>query len=355
MDNQANILRNGITTGTCAAAAAKAAVAVLLGGEPPETVDVSLPAGERISIPILSATVKETGAEASVVKDAGDDPDITDGVTVKAFVEWCSGGISFCAGAGVGTVTKPGLSVKQGEPAVNPVPRTMIVRSVRELTNRGVRITLSIPGGEELAERTFNPRLGIQGGLSILGTSGRVRPFSCAALRTSLRCGLDVLAATGIKFPILVPGHIGERAARRHFRVVEEQVIEVSNEWGYMLDEAAPRGFAGILVLGHPGKLAKLAAGDWDTHSSRSKSALPFVANLVAENLGRDFSEAPTVEGIFSSLPEIQKKKLGNLIAGRIRKSVVDRLGKATMVAVVLVDMKGNILGMAGDISPWQL
>lgn len=354
MDNEAGPLRNGMTTGTCAAAAAKAAVAVLLGGAPPGIVDVRLPAGDCIRIAILSATIKEGGAEATVVKDAGDDPDITDGVTVKAFVEWCAGGISFCAGAGVGTVTKPGLSVKPGEPAVNPVPRMMIARSVRELTNRGVRITLSIPGGEELAERTFNPRLGIQGGLSILGTSGRVRPFSCAALRTSLRCGLDVLAATGIRFPVFVPGHIGKRAAQKHFKVDEDQIMEVSNEWGYLLDEVALAGFSGILILGHPGKLAKLAAGDWDTHSSRSKSALPFVARLVEENPGGDFSEVPTVEGIFASLPEIQKKKLGNLIAGLIRKAIADRLGKAMMTAVVLVDMKGNILGVEGDIVPWR-
>jgi cobalt-precorrin-5B (C1)-methyltransferase len=348
-----NALRSGMTTGTCAAAAAKAAVAVLLGGNAPAAVEIRLPAGERISVPVLSAAKKGGGAEAAVVKDAGDDPDITNGVTVTAFVEWSAGDITFCAGDGVGTVTKPGLSVQPGEPAVNPVPRMMIARSVRELTTRGVRITISIPGGRELAGRTFNPRLGIRGGLSILGTSGRVRPFSCPALRASLRCSLDVLAAAAVKFPVLVPGHIGKRAARRHFRVTEDQLMEVSNEWGYVLDEAAPLGFPGVMVLGHPGKLAKLAAGDWDTHSSRSQSALPFVARLAAEDLGRDFSAVPTVEGVFASLPEIQRTNLGNLVAGRIRKAVADRSGGAA-AAVVLVDMRGDILGVAGDISPWR-
>ncbi|OPY86906.1 MAG: cobalt-precorrin-6A synthase [Syntrophaceae bacterium PtaU1.Bin231] len=346
--------RSGLTTGTCAAAAAKAAVAVLLGGNAPAAVEIRLPAGERISVPVLSTVKKGGGVEAAVVKDAGDDPDITSGVTVKAFVEWCADDISFCAGNGVGTVTKPGLSVEPGEPAINPVPRRMIARSVRELTDRGVRVTLSIPGGRELGERTFNPRLGIRDGLSILGTSGRVRPFSCPALRASLWCCLEVLAAASVKFPVLVPGHIGERAAKRHFSVAEDQLLEVSNEWGYVLDQAAPLGFSGILILGHPGKLAKLAAGDWDTHSSRSKSALPFVARLAAEDLGRDFSDVPTVEGIFTSLPAIQKEKLGNLIAGRIRKAVADRLGGEATATVVLVDMKGDILGVAGDISPWR-
>lgn len=347
-------LRSGITTGTCAAAAAKAAVAVLLGGNSPSAVEISLPAGERIIVPVLRAAKKTGGAEAAVVKDAGDDPDITDGVTVTAWVEWSAGDISFYAGDGVGTVTKPGLSVDPGEPAINPIPRMMIAQSVREITKRGVRVTISIPGGRELGERTFNPRLGIKGGLSILGTSGRVRPFSCPALRASFQCHLKILAAVGIQFPVFVPGHIGERAARRHFRVVEDQIIEVSNEWGYMLDEAAPLGFAGILTLGHPGKLAKLAEGNWDTHSSRSQSALPFVARLATENLGRDFSEVSTVEGIFAILTGTQKKKLGNLIAGRVLHAVRNRLGEATMAAVVLVDMKGNILGMRGDIAPWR-
>lgn len=355
MDNQASTLRTGMTTGTCAAAATKAAVAILLGGKTPAKVCIRLPAGEQMIVPILSATLKDGGAEAAVIKDAGDDPDITDGITVKAFVEWCAGAISFCAGAGVGTVTKPGLSVKPGEPAVNPIPRMMIVRSVRELTNRGVRITLSIPGGEELAERTFNPRLGIQGGLSILGTSGRVRPFSCAALRTSLRCGLDVLAATGIRFPVFVPGHIGKRAAQKHFKVEEDQIMEVSNEWGYVLDEAALIGFSGILILGHPGKLAKLAVGDWDTHSSRSQSAVHFIFGLLEEPTKHDLSDIPTVEGIFACLNEGRMKRLGNLVAGLIREAVNVRLGTATIATIVLVNMKGSILGIKGDVAPWQL
>ncbi|MEN6467143.1 MAG: cobalt-precorrin-5B (C(1))-methyltransferase CbiD [Syntrophaceae bacterium] len=349
-----NASRSGITTGTCAAAAAKAAVMVLLGKDAPEAVEITIPEGRLIRVPVRSAATKAGGAEASVVKDAGDDPDITNGVTVIAFVEWAAGEISFSAGDGVGTVTRPGLSVAPGEPAINPVPRRMITAAVREITRRGVRVTVSIPGGRELAARTFNPRLGIEGGLSILGTSGIVRPFSCPALRASLQCVLRVMAASGIRYPVFVPGHIGARAAARHFRLAEQQLLEVSNEWGYALDEAAPLGFSGILVLGHPGKLAKLAAGNWDTHSSRSKSAVPFVAGIAAEKLGTAVTDIPTVEGIFASLAEALRKELGGLVAGRVRNAVARRVGKGITVASVLVDMKGNILGSSGQLSPWR-
>ena len=186
-------------------------------------------------------------------------------------------------------MTKPGLAIPPGEPAINPVPRRMIREAVREVTPRGVRVTISIPGGGELARKTFNPRIGIVGGLSILGTTGIVRPFSCSAIRETLRCTLNVAAAAGIRAPVFVPGHIGERAARAHFRVADEQIVEVGNEWGFVLDEALGRPFSALLILGHPGKLAKLTAGDWDTHSGRSGSALP----VVAAHACKQFSGGP--------------------------------------------------------------
>ena len=185
--------------------------------------------------------------------------------------------MNFRPGEGVGTVTKPGLAIPPGEAAINPVPRQMIRDSVREVTDRAVRVTVSIPDGEALAAKTFNPKLGVRGGLSILGTTGRVRPFSCPALQESLRCALQVALALGLKDLVFVPGHIGEKAAHRHFVLRPEQVIEVSNEWGYMLGQAAREKVPRLLVLGHPGKLVKLAEGMWDTHSSRSGSALPLV------------------------------------------------------------------------------
>ena len=144
--------------------------------------------------------------------------------------------LPFVAGEGVGTVTKPGLQVPPGEPAINPVPRQMILAAIRDVTARGVRVEISLPGGREIAAKTFNPRLGIEGGLSILGTTGIVRPYCTRALQDALKCTLDVAAACGVTAPVLVPGNIGASAARRHFSLREEQVIEAGNEWGFVLD-----------------------------------------------------------------------------------------------------------------------
>lgn len=348
-------LREGYTTGTCAAAAAKAAALLLEKRRAPKTVTVLLPGGDRATLPVLYAKKRQGAAEAAVRKDAGDDPDITHGAVVVATVSWTDRDeVLFAAGEGVGTVTKPGLSLRPGEPAINPVPRRMIREALREVTQRGVCVTISIPGGKALAEKTFNPRLGIAGGLSIIGTSGRVRPFSCPALRASLRCFLAVAASAGVTAPVFVPGRIGERAARRHFRLAEERIIEVGNEWGFMLEEIKQYSLQGLLVLGHPGKLAKLASGEGDTHSARSGSALPRVARLAASVLGRAAPETTTVEGLFSLLGREEKKRLGDSLARRIRAAVRKRTGAGPRLAVVLVDMKGEIIGTSGGLKPWE-
>jgi len=375
--------REGFTTGTCAAAAAKAAAVVLTGGAAPQAAEVSLPDGARVSLPVLYArrnrdAAAGESAEAAVRKDAGDDPDVTDGKTVVAAVSWSSGAETiFAAGEGVGIVTRPGLSVPPGEAAINPVPRQMIRQAVAEVAARAVKVTISVPGGRELAEKTFNPRLGIVGGLSILGTTGRVRPFSHPALQASLKCGVDVAVACQIAHPVLVPGHIGERAAHRHFELRQEQVIEVSNEWGFMLELVARAPFKHILALGHPGKLAKLAAGAWNTHSSRSESAVPVVARLGKTVLGRELPEMPTVEGLFKSLPEGEARQLADALAARVREQIAGLLRGAARgdrqpisqrpeigvsplwppqdAAVVLINMRGEWLGSHGDLSPWLM
>jgi cobalt-precorrin-5B (C1)-methyltransferase len=350
-----NALREGYTTGSCAAAATKAALLLLAEGLATEEVEIPFPDGQRRRLPVEHVRRTDEGAEAAVRKDAGDDPDVTDGALIKAIVVWIEGNdVEFAAGEGVGTVTKPGLAVPPGKPAINPVPQRMIREAVREVTFRGVRVTISIEGGRALAAKTFNPRLGIAGGLSILGTTGIVRPFSCSALRETLRCALNVAAAVGIRAPVFVPGHIGERAARHHFRVTPEQVVEVGNEWGFAIDEAAREPFASLLMVGHPGKLAKLTAGGWDTHSGRSGSALPIVAKMHAVLLGRPAAETPTVEGIFAALDGEEKKRLGNTLAAAIQKAVGKRTEGRLNAAVVLIDLGGRILGEAGDLIPWE-
>ncbi len=347
-------LRTGYTTGSCAAAAAKAAVRLLAGGGDAERMEIPLPGGARCELPLVYSRLTGSGADAAVRKDAGDDPDVTNGALILASVAWSGGGdVEFSAGEGVGTVTKPGLAIPPGEPAINPVPRRMIREAIREVTLRGVRVTIAIPGGREIARKTFNPRIGIVGGLSILGTTGIVRPFSCSAIRETLRCSLSVADAAGIRTPVFVPGHIGERAARAHFHVVEGQVVEVGNEWGFVLDEALRYPFSTLLIVGHPGKLAKLTAGDWDTHSGRSGSALPTVEAMHAEALGRPAATAATVEGLFAALPAVDKKTLGDALAEAIKNAVDKKTEGRFTPAVALIDLGGRTIGASGDLTSW--
>jgi cobalt-precorrin-5B (C1)-methyltransferase len=349
-------LRTGYTTGTCAAAAAKAAAVVLCGGQLDGDVTVELPDGTAAAMRILYTKLQGNNAVAAVRKDAGDDPDITDKAVIQATVRFNGQQrIVFYAGDGVGTVTKAGLQIAIGEPAINSVPREMIVKAIQAVTQKGVDVTISVPGGKELAAKTFNPKLGIVGGISIIGTSGKVRPFSVPALREALKCSLDIAQAAGITSVVYVPGHIGKRAASALFSLKEDQIVEVSNEWGYMLDCLAEYRFEKLLVLGHPGKLAKLAEGNWDTHSSNSPSAVPFINALAERTIGKQFPEAVTVEGLFESLDSDEKALLGGVLAEAIRNALARRINWAeAAVATVIVNMKGDRLGEAGDIGIWK-
>jgi cobalt-precorrin-5B (C1)-methyltransferase len=350
-------LRCGITTGTCAAAAAKAAALVLTGGSAPSEIELRLPSGPMVRVPVLGIHYEPglPAATATVRKDAGDDPDVTHGLEIRVTLTWSeAGNVTFVAGEGVGTVTKPGLQVAPGEPAINPVPRRMIAAAIREVTGRGVRVEISIPGGREIAARTFNPRLGIEGGLSILGTTGIVRPYCTRALRDALKCALDVASACGVTAPVLVPGNIGARAAARHFSLGDQQVVEVGNEWGFLLDLLAGHAFQAVLLVGHPGKLAKLAAGQWDTHSSRSDQAIQCLHRLCEQVLGRPAPDRTTTDGLFAAMPITEREVLAGELAERVRSAVADRVANRLAVAVFLVDMAGECLGRDGDFTPWQ-
>lgn len=347
-------LRGGFSTGACAAAAAKAAAQLLRGAAGVTEIEIPFPDGTRETFAVESAEMRGGGgARAAVRKFAGDDPDVTDKALVAAEVREIAGAeIAFKAGEGVGTVTKSGLSIPPGEPAINPGPRRMIEAALREVSAGGYEVTVSIPGGAELAQRTFNPRLGIIGGVSILGTTGRVVPFSCPALREALACALDIAQAAGERAPVLVPGKIGKSAAERHFALRPGQVVEVSNEWGFMLGKTVGRGFEALLLLGHPGKLAKLAMGHWDTHSRASPSASGFVRSLAIELLGAA-APSETVEGVLEALPPAARRAVADRVAAEVVRSVAGRLECGLVPAVVLVDMKGEILGTSGDLSRW--
>jgi cobalt-precorrin-5B (C1)-methyltransferase len=348
-------LRRGITTGACAAAAAKAAAAVLVGGSAPREIELRLPAGGTIRVPILYVESQQDppAATAAVRKDAGDDPDVTHGLELRVRLSW-DDRVTFVAGEGVGTVTKPGLQVPPGEPAINPVPRQMILAAIRDVTARSVRVEISVPGGREIAAKTFNPRLGIEGGLSILGTTGIVRPYCTRALRDALKCTFDVAAACRVAAPVLVPGNIGAAAARRHFSLAEEQVIEAGNEWGFVVDLVFQHAFRAVMLLGHPGKLAKLAAGHWDTHSSRSGSVAHYLSRVCPEVLGHAPPDSTTAEGVLAALLPAERTALARELAKRVRLAVAGRIAQRLPVAVFLVNMAGECLGTDGDFTPWQ-
>ncbi len=269
-------LRSGWTTGTCASAAAKAAALILATGERPAEVEVAIPNGRRVSFPVEYPLrdADEQAAVAVVVKDAGDDPDCTDGARLTATAHWAVAGqgIEIRGGSGVGVVTKPGLGLPVGGPAINPVPRRMIEQAVREVTDRPVVIEISVPSGAEMALKTTNARLGIVGGISILGTTGIVRPFSTAAYRASVVQQIDVAAALGNDLVVLATGHRTDSLAMRQLPHLDEVCfVEVGDFTGVALKRCAGRSIGRVVFVGMVGKIAKLAAGVMMTHFHRSE------------------------------------------------------------------------------------
>ncbi len=354
-------LRTGYTTGTCAAAAAKGAAFSLFLGERKDNVEINLPNGEEVVIPISQIKRSNGKAFCSVVKDAGDDPDVTDGLRICAELKMTKGrDIEILGGKGVGVVTKPGLQVKMGEPAINPVPRMMIRDAVREVIGRkGAQVTISVPGGEKIARKTFNPKLGIIGGISIIGTTGIVKPMSLESMKSSLVCGLDVAKAEGFDTVFLVPGRIGERSVLRHFRVDNDQVIQMSHFVGFMLKEAKRRKFKYIFLAGHPGKLAKLIAGDFDTHSSKSVSATNIIVDILGKigcekNLLAKCRDGNTVESQIQELAKRNKLDIFNRVAEDIERSATNFLGKGVTIGVVLFSMAGDIIGISKEVDGWR-
>src|SRR3712207_729345 len=284
-------LRTGWTTGTCAAAAAKAAAKTLLSGEVQREVDVKLPRkGEerRVKFEVERCEPGEGWAEVVIVKDAGDDPDVTHGAHLTARVSWDEEpGIELGRGEGVGRVTKPGLGLPVGGPAINEVPRRMIFYSVAEVLDpeeRGVRVVISVPGGEKMAEKTTNARLGIVGGISILGTTGIVRPFSTAAWAASVVQAVNVMGAQGHETFVLSTGGLTEKAAMRLLPDLEEVCfIEVGDFTGQAIKGAVKNGLGRGFFVGMAGKLAKLAAGVMMTHWTRSKVDNDLLAEVTTK------------------------------------------------------------------------
>ena len=349
-----NNLREGITTGTCAAAAAQASVRWQISGQCPENVRVDTPSGKTVCL----AVIQEEFPACGVIKDAGDDPDVTDGceviVRVTLFDE--KGDICFKAGEGIGKVTRPGLKVPVGEAAINPVPRQMIEKEIRYCVGDvGAEVEISIPGGERLAAKTFNPRIGIEGGLSILGTSGIVRPMSESAVVESLKTYLSVPAAAKPEYICFVLGETGERRMREWLTAQKKtlarvEFVQISNYVGLMLDEAVRLNVKKILIGGFAGKLVKLAADIMNTHShvadGRMETICTFAALAGAERaMIERLYACRTVTEAEQLLKDYGLEQIWNPISDRAAEKCRLRMGGDGDVAVVLLDESGRLLG----------
>ncbi len=352
-------LRKGWTTGACATAATRAAYTALLTGESPDPVTIALPRGARPSFPLVRAELGADCAEAAVVKDAGDDPDVTHGATVaeRVCTARAGAGVVFRAGEGVGTVTLPGLPVAVGEPAINPAPRDMMAAVIAELADThgaagDVEITVSIPGGEELAARTWNPRLGIKGGLSILGTTGIVIPYSCSSWIHSIHSGIDVARAIGLDHIAGATGSTSEAAVRELYGLSDNALIDMGDFAGGMLKYLRRRPIAWVTVAGGFGKLSKLAQGRLDLHSSRSQVDFDRLADALAElGAGSDVvanARAANTANKVLALARDARLPLADLVARRAREVALATLSGGVEVDVVVFDRTGAVVGRAG-------
>lgn len=356
---ESSALRPGWTTGACATAAARAAWTALVTGEFPDPVTVNLPQGRT---PSFALTFEEQGpgwAMAAVTKDAGDDPDVTHGAVVRATVRRGAPGtgVTFVAGPGVGTVTLPGLPLAVGEPAINPSPRAMIRENVGLVCGDepDIIVEISIDHGEELAAQTLNARVGVLGGLSVLGTTGVVVPYSCSAWIASIRRGVDVAVATGQRVLAACTGSTSERVVGELFGLPEVALLDMGDFAGAVLKQV--RKYSGqvdrLVICGGVAKLSKLADGHLDLHSARSHVDLASLAELAKsvganESLCAGIAAGKTVLGAMA-LCEAEGVPLGDAIAARAKRqaeSVLARTeGLAAQVDVVCIDRAGGVVG----------
>ncbi|MEM6619252.1 MAG: cobalt-precorrin-5B (C(1))-methyltransferase [Pseudomonadota bacterium] len=339
-------LRRGWTTGACATAAVKAGLDCLWGGGFAREVTITLPRGETPVFPLAHTDRGPGWAEVGITKDAGDDPDVTHGALIVARVVPGGQGVRFRAGDGVGRITKPGLPIPPGEPAINPVPRQMMAAQVTAAAARhgqspDVEITVSVPGGAEIARRTWNPRLGIEGGLSILGTTGVVRPFSCAAWIASIHRGIDVARAAGLPHVAGCTGATSEKVVQARFGLPDHAMLDMGDFAGGLLKYLRTHPVARITIGGGIGKMTKLAQGAGDLHSSRTQVDFEALAKLT----GRE-----AVAGANTALEayQIAGPPMARAVADRARGAAQAMLGSAPVaVDTVVIDRAGTVLAAA--------
>ncbi len=351
-------LRSGLTTGSCATATSLAAARLLLGGESSDAVSITLPKGKVVQMRLEFCRLTSQGAEAGTLKDAGDDPDVTHGALLYSQVRLqAEPGIRFVAGTGVGTVTRPGLVLAVGEPAINPVPRRMISEHLQRLADEfsypgGFEVTVNVQGGEQLALKTMNPRLGILGGLSILGTSGIVRPFSCAAYIASIHQGIDVAHTNGYTHIAACTGNASEDTMRRVYGLPETALIEMGDFVGAVLKHLRKVPVPRLTLCGGFGKISKLAAGHMDLHSRHSSIDLPQLAGWAADIGADEALQASIITANTSqqalALAHAAGIPLGDAVCAHALAFARSVVPAQVQVEVFAIDRQGGIVGRAG-------
>ncbi len=351
-------LRPGWTTGACACAAATAAFEALLTGDFPDPVEITLPGGRTPAFALTQSRLNDGEAMAAITKDAGDDPDVTHGVVVRATVRRTSegAGVSFVGGPGVGTVTLPGLPLEVGEPAINPMPRQYITDNLASVAHRhgvdaDVEVTISIDDGERVAQRTWNARIGVLGGLSVLGTTGVVVPYSCSAWIASIHRGIDVACARGARHAAACTGSTSERVAEELYPGIE--LLDMGDFAGAVLKYLRKHPLPRLTVVGGVAKLSKLAAGYLDLHSHRTQIQPAHLVQLVASAHASDALQAQIAEvrtvAHAVQLADKEGINLPHLIAVSARKEALDVLkGSPVEVEIVVVNRAGDILARVG-------
>jgi len=357
MERPKENLRSGYTTGTCAAAASKGALLALIYQRPFAEVTIRLPQGQSLTLALYSCSCTADEGRASVIKDAGDDPDVTDKAEICSRVRWSQEpGVTFERGPGVGLVTKPGLPVSPGEPAINPVPRKMIKETLQRVLDdqgvgqRGVTVEISVPHGEELAKKTFNPRLGIIGGISILGTSGIVVPYSTDAWLASIVQAIDVAVALSGRHLILTVGTRGEKTAKQLFALPDDAFIQIGPFFGEALRHCAKAGVERLTLVGMIGKLAKFAAGNESVHSTASSQDFIFLGTLAraagaGEDLLNQIAHANTAQEVAELAAARGLSSFFTLLCQRAWQVARLLVGGSCLVNVLLTGRDGEVLG----------
>ncbi len=352
-------LRCGWTTGACAQAAAAAALRAIYEGAFQGQVTITLPGGQQPIFALSTATLEGDTATAGIVKDAGDDPDVTHGAEIVVTVGpgKSGGGIVFHAGPGVGTVTLAGLPVPPGAPAINPAPRAMITECLTAIAGKHGRspdlsITISIPGGEKLAEKTMNGRLGIVGGLSILGTTGIVRPYSCAAWISAIHSGVDVARAQGLNHIAAATGSTSEAAVSKLHGLAETALIDMGDFAGGLLKYLRTHPIERLTIAGGFGKLVKLGDGNMDLHSARSSVDFDTLARWLGD-LGGKPDLVARAKQANTAMQVLEMATAGGIpiadrAAAAAREVSMATLSGGTEVEVVVFDRDGNLAGRAG-------